>query len=72
MTFPSLVSQILYIRGVETIGANRASLFINLIPLFGAVGAVLVLGEHLQAFHLIAGALITAGIALAEWSARRG
>jgi drug/metabolite transporter (DMT)-like permease len=71
MTFPSLVSQIFYVRGVEAIGANRASLFINLIPLFGAVGAVVVLGEQLQPFHFIAGALIAAGIALAEWGARR-
>ena len=71
MTFPSLVSQMFYVRGVEAIGANRASLFINLIPLFGAIGAVLILGEQLQPFHFVAGALITAGIVLAEWSARR-
>jgi drug/metabolite transporter (DMT)-like permease len=69
--FPSLVSQMLYVRGVELIGANRASLFINLIPLFGAVGSVLLLGEQLQLFHFIAGLLIAAGIVLAEWSARR-
>jgi len=69
--FPSLISQMLYVRGVELIGANRASLFINLIPLFGAVGAVLILGERLQTFHLIAGGLIVVGIVLAEWSARR-
>ena len=70
--FPSLISQMFYVRGVELIGANRASLFINLIPLFGAVGSVLVLGEQLQGFHLIAGALVIVGIVLAEWSARRG
>lgn len=69
--FPSLVSQMLYVRGVELIGANRASLFINLIPLFGALGSVLILGEHLQTFHLIAGALVIIGIVLAEWSALR-
>jgi len=69
--FPSLISQMFYVRGVELIGANRASLFINLIPLFGAVGSVLLLGEQLQPFHFIAGALIAAGIVLAEWSARR-
>jgi drug/metabolite transporter (DMT)-like permease len=71
MIFPSLVSQMLYVRGVELIGPNRASLFINLIPLFGALGAVLILGEHLQPFHFIAGALVIAGIVLAEWSVRR-
>ncbi|MBI4920852.1 MAG: EamA family transporter [Devosia nanyangense] len=69
--FPSLISQLFYVRGVELIGANRASLFINLIPLFGAVGSVLILGEQLQPFHLLAGALIIIGIGLAEWSARR-
>jgi drug/metabolite transporter (DMT)-like permease len=68
---PSLVSQMLYVRGVEAIGANRASLFINLIPLFGAIGSVLLLGEPLQAFHLVAAGLIVIGIVLAEWSARR-
>ncbi len=71
VAFPSLISQLFYVRGVELIGANRASLFINLIPLFGAVGSVLILGESLEAFHLVAGALIVAGIVLAEWSARR-
>lgn len=68
---PSLVSQMLYVRGVEMIGANRASLFINLIPLFGAIGSVMLLGERFEAFHLVAAALIVVGIVLAEWSARR-
>src|SRR5690606_4208827 len=72
VTLPSIVAQLFYARGVQLIGANRASLFINLIPVFGTVGSVLVLGEHLESFHLIAGALIIAGIVLAEWAARRG
>ena len=71
MVFPSILSQMFYVRGVELIGANRASLFINLIPLFGAVGSVLILGERLEAYHLIAAALVIAGIVIAEWSARR-
>jgi drug/metabolite transporter (DMT)-like permease len=68
---PSLVSQMLYVRGVELIGANRASLFINLIPLFGAIGSVVLLGERLEPFHFAAGGLIVIGILVAEWSARR-
>jgi drug/metabolite transporter (DMT)-like permease len=71
MVFPSILSQMFYVRGVELIGPNRASLFINLIPLFGAVGAVLILGEKLEAYHLIAAGRVIAGIVLAEWSARR-
>jgi drug/metabolite transporter (DMT)-like permease len=71
MVFPSILSQMFYVRGVELIGANRASLFINLIPLFGAVGSVLILRERLETFHLIAAVLVIAGIVIAEWSARR-
>jgi drug/metabolite transporter (DMT)-like permease len=71
MVLPSIISQMFYVRGVELIGANRASLFINLIPLFGALGSVLILHETLETFHFIAGALVIAGIVLAEWSARR-
>jgi drug/metabolite transporter (DMT)-like permease len=69
--FPSVLSQLFYVRGVELIGSNRASLFINLIPLFGTVGSVVVLGESLESFHLIAATLVAAGLVLAEWSARR-
>jgi len=71
VVFPSVISQMLYVRGVELIGSNRASLFVNLIPLFGTVGSVLVLGERLELFHIVAAALVAAGIVLAEWSARR-
>lgn len=69
--FPSILSQMFYVRGVELIGSNRASLFVNLIPLFGTVGSVIVLGEALEGFHLVAAILVAAGIVLAEWSARR-
>lgn len=72
LTFPSVLAQMLYVRGVELIGANRASLFINLIPVFGTLGSVLIIGERLEGFHLVAGVLIVLGICLAEWSARRG
>lgn len=71
IVFPSVISQLFYVRGVELIGPNRASLFINLIPLFGAAGSVLLLGETLEGFHFLAGTLIIVGIVLAEWAARR-
>lgn len=64
---PSLVSQIFWVNGVEGIGANRAGLFINLIPVFGTVLSVLFLKETLHNFHLLAVVLVMAGIAIAEW-----
>ena len=68
---PSIVAQMTYARGVELIGPNRGSLFINLIPVFGALLAVLMLGETLEPFHMVAAAFIVAGIGIAEYAARR-
>ncbi|PDS76297.1 DMT family transporter [Rhizobium sp. L43] len=64
--FPSLLAQIFYIKGVEAIGANRAGLFINLVPVFGTLLSVALIGETLQSFHAIALALTLGGIAIAE------
>jgi drug/metabolite transporter (DMT)-like permease len=64
-TLPSVVAQIFYIRGVELIGGNRAGVFMHLIPLFGAVLAILFLGESLYLFHLAGFGLILAGVWLA-------
>lgn len=64
---PSLVSQTLYIKGVSIIGPNRAGLFINLVPVFGTFLSVVVVGEGLEGFHMLALALVLGGIALAEW-----
>lgn len=63
---PSLISQVFYIMGVEGIGANRAGLFINLVPVFGTLLSLSLLGEALQPLHLIALALVLGGIAIAE------
>jgi drug/metabolite transporter (DMT)-like permease len=63
---PSLVSQILYVRGVELIGPNRAGLFINTIPIFGTLLSIALIGEALQTFHIVAMALVLGGIAVAE------
>jgi drug/metabolite transporter (DMT)-like permease len=63
---PSLVSQILYVRGVELIGPNRAGLFINTIPIFGTLLSITLIGEALQTFHIAAMGLVLVGIAVAE------
>lgn len=64
---PSLVSQILYVRGVELIGPNRAGLFINTIPIFGMILSILLIGETLHTFHIVAMAFVLGGIAIAEY-----
>jgi drug/metabolite transporter (DMT)-like permease len=69
---PSLLSHLFFAQGVNLIGPNRASVFNNLIPVFGTILSVLVLGESLEPYHLVASGVVLAGIVLAEWSVRRG
>ncbi len=64
--FASLIAQIFFILGVERIGPNRAGLFINLIPVFGTFLSVLILGETLHPYQIIALLLTLGGIAVAE------
>lgn len=66
LVFPSILAQIFYIRGVELIGANRAGLFINLVPIFGTLLSIVLLGEDFHPYHAIALALVFGGIWLAE------
>lgn len=62
--FPSILAYLFYNRGVELAGANRAGLFIHLIPVFGSIMATIFLGEMLQWFHGLGFVLILIGIAL--------
>ena len=71
MIFPSMFSQVFYARGVELVGPNRAAPSHNLIPVFGTLGSVLILGERLEIYHYLAATIIVGGIVLAEWAARR-
>ena len=64
--FASLVAQVCFIIGVEGLGANRAGLFINLVPVFGTLLSVTLLGEALQLYHVAALVLALGGIAIAE------
>jgi drug/metabolite transporter (DMT)-like permease len=63
---PAFVSQIFFMRGVELIGPGRAGVFVNLVPVFGAVMAVVILGEPFAAYHVIALLLVVGGIAIAQ------
>ncbi len=62
--FPSIVAFFCWNRGVGMIGANRAGLFINFIPVFASIMAIIWLGESLRAFHLIGMLLIFGGMVL--------
>lgn len=70
--FPSIVSYFCFNRGVELVSANRAGLFLHLMPVFGSIMAIVLLGESLQWFHGTGITLIASGIFLATRLNTRG
>jgi drug/metabolite transporter (DMT)-like permease len=62
----SLTGQLFFVRGVRLVGANRAGLYINLVPVFGALMAVMFLGESLKIYHGISLIMVLSGIYLVE------
>ena len=66
MTFPSTLAYLFFNRGIALIGPNRSAPFLHLVPVFGSVMAILLLGEKLRLFHLIGYVLVLAGIVIAS------
>lgn len=62
--FPSIIAYLCWNHGVAVIGANRAGLFINLIPVFASILAIFWLGELVKIFHIIGMAFIFVGMVL--------
>jgi len=61
----SVFGNLCWNAGTRAIGPSRASMFINLIPVFGILLATSVLGEKLRTFHVVGGLLVITGLALA-------
>lgn len=62
--FPTLLATYSWNRSIHTLGVNRASIFINLIPVFGAGLAGFFLGEQLYLYHVAGAILVFFGIVL--------
>ena len=60
--FPSVIAYLFWNSGVARVGASRAGPFFHLLPAFGAVLAVVFLGERLEAYHFVGIALILVGV----------
>ena len=54
-----------WMQGVRIIGANRAAIMFNLVPVFTALFALIFLGEALEPYHGAGFVLIFAGMCLA-------
>ena len=52
----------LYYQGIKKIGASRAGIFINLVPVFSLLLSRLILGESIKIIVLAGGLLVLAGV----------
>ena len=64
--FPSIGSYYCWAGAVAIIGANRAGIFLSLIPLFSTIFAIIFFNEKFLFFHLIGSILIILGLFLSN------
>ncbi len=64
--FPGLASFFFWIKGISIIGANRAGAFLHLMPIFGAIMAILIFNEKFMFYHFLGAMFIVAGITLSN------
>lgn len=60
----SIVAFLCWNSGVVQLGANKASIYLNFIPVFASIFAVLFLGEQLYTFQMLGGLAVVAGVVL--------
>ena len=51
VVFPAIAAYYCWQKGIEIIGPNRASMFIQLMPLFSAVMAIVIFNEKFELYH---------------------
>ncbi|USK34894.1 DMT family transporter [Bacillus sp. F19] len=66
--FASIVAFISWNTAVVRVGANKAGIFLNLIPVFAVIFAVLFIGEKIMWYQLAGGLFVIAGVYLSARS----
>ena len=64
--FPGLAAFFFWIKGISIIGANRAGIFLHLMPIMGAIMAMLIFDEKFMFYHIWGAIFIIAGITLSN------
>ena len=62
--FPSLLAQILFMKGVKIVGPALSGLYTNLVPIFTSLLAIIILDEVFRNYHLISLTIIFLGISI--------
>ena len=64
--FPSIAAYYCWQKAIGIIGPNRSSMFIQLMPLFSALMAIIIFEEKFQFYHFIGATFIISGIYLSN------
>jgi drug/metabolite transporter (DMT)-like permease len=62
----SVIAFLCWNASIARLGAGRTALFGNLIPVFSAIEAVILLGERITKIHIISGLLVISGLITAN------
>ncbi|MGE6182849.1 DMT family transporter [Aeromonas media] len=66
----SLFAAYCWMRGLAILGAERTSVFMNLMPLCTALLAIITIGEPIHGYHLLGGGLILTGVMISQFRPR--
>ena len=66
VVFPAIAAYYCWQKGIEIIGPNRATMFIQLMPLFSAVLAIIIFREKFELYHFVGAFFIVSGIYLSN------
>jgi len=64
--FPGLAAFFFWIKGISIIGANRAGIFLHLMPIIGAIMAMIIFNEKFMFYHILGAIFIIIGITLSN------
>ena len=64
--FPGIIAFLFWIKGIALIGANRAGVFLHLMPIFGAIMALVIFNEKFMLYHFLGAVFIIVGIILSK------
>ena len=64
--FPGLASFIFWFKGVSIIGANRAGVFLHMMPILSAIMAIIIFNEKFMFYHMLGAIFILTGILLSN------
>ena len=66
VVFPAIAAYYCWQKGIEIIGPNRATMFVQLMPLFSAILAIIIFKEKFELYHFAGASFILIGIYLSN------